>query len=102
MWAAMLGGTEAEDGACECSDGFNDTWRCQSCSTDLGGLLQRRPETVWVLKATTVLGGHGADLLEVWWCSGSNPGDSERTGARRSCGASPEKKYCSGGARMAH
>ena len=79
----VLGRAEAGDGACECSGGFSGAWRCRSCSADLDGLLWRRPETVQVLEATAVLGRCWAEVLELRWCLGSNPGGSEGSGAQQ-------------------
>ena len=80
--AAVLGRPGAGGGASECSGSFSSAWRWSERAVDVGGLLQRRPETVRVLEVATVLERHGAELLEVRWCSGSNLEGLERTGAQ--------------------
>ena len=83
----MLGRLGAGDGATKCSGGLNGVRRCRSRSVDLVGLLQRKPKTVWVLEVAAALGRHGAELLEVRWCSGSDPEARrglEHSGERRS------------------
>ena len=56
----------------ECGGGLGGAWRCQRRCADLGGLLQMLPEAKRVLEAVAVLRRHGAELLEVRRCSGSN------------------------------
>ena len=76
----------------ECGGGLSGAWRCRSRSADLGGPLQKLPEVVRMLEATTAQGRHRAELLEVRRCSGGDPEERSWLGVRWSCRRLLEKK----------